>query len=137
MRLVQATGFPLRIERRGKAGIGRGAVDVVLHVFLARPGDFHRRGELLRKLDGIDDEVRFAAASKPATEKRGMDEDRLGPQARNFRGIVLRSGLRLRRRPHVAALRLDVRRAVHGLHGGVREERRLVDGVEFLAPRCP
>src|ERR1700674_5695020 len=64
-----------------------------------------------------------------------MDEDGIRVEARDSGGCRLGTSLGLRGRPYVAAIRADMRGAVHRLHRGVRQEWNFVIDINFRR-RC-
>src|SRR5437660_2522502 len=62
-----------------------------------------------------------------------MDEDGLRLQAANFCGSTLRHGLKLRRRPYVAAVRAYIRGAVLRFHRGMRQEGSFVHRLDLFS----
>ncbi len=106
--------------------MGDHAVVIVLHVVFARPGHLDRGAHRLRNFHRFADEIGFETAPESAAEKRCVDEDGFRVEARDFGGRGLGTGLGLRGRPDVAAIRADMRRAIHRLHRGMRQEWNLV-----------
>ena len=86
----------------------------------------------LRDLDRLAHVVRRGAAPEAAAHVERVHLDLVGLEARHALRDLERRCLPLRRRPHVAAVRANVRRAVERLHRRVREERDLVHRVDLL-----
>ena len=78
------------------------------------------------------DEVQLEAAPEAAAQVGGVHLDLLGRHSADLRAEALRPGLELRRCPDVHTVGPDVGGAVHGLHGGVGEERQLIDRLDAL-----
>ncbi len=119
-----------------EAAIGRGAIKIVLHVFLARPGFLDGCSDGFGHFHRIPDEVLLASPSETSTEISRVNEDGFGRHAGNFCGGILRGCLPLRGRPDFAAVGANVRGAVHGFHGGVREKRSFVYSFDFICRTC-
>ena len=102
------------------------AVEIVLQIVLARPGELDRPAGLLRDECGFEDIVVGQAASEATTDARHLDLDVF---ARNTGRCVCGAGgprRHLRRRDDVAALVLDVRVTVLRFERRVRDERHAI-----------
>jgi hypothetical protein len=102
----------------------------VLHVVFASPHDLHGFADRLRCLDGIAYKIRFTTATETTAEIRRMNLHRLGLQARRRNCGLVRRRLSLSRNPDIAAVGAHIRRAIHRLHRGMREERQFVNAVK-------
>ena len=118
------------VQGRGHAVIVERPVDVVLDVLLAGPDHLHRALDLLGDLHRLGDAVDLQPAAEAAAEQVIVDLDLVQRQAGDLRCRRLRAGQDLRAHPDVAAIRAHVHRAVHRLHGGVGQQRELVDRLE-------
>ena len=130
IRCMNATGLPAGSSGAPHADVRHRTVEVVLHVVFAGPHDFHRLADGLRRFHRVGDEVGFAAPAEPAAEIRRVDLDLVGRKAAGRDRRLMRSRLSLCRHPHVAAVRTDLRRAVHRLHRRVRQERHFKYALE-------
>ena len=129
---VHPHGRPaIGIETRGELRVRGRAVEIMLDIVFARPRHLYRLARGFRNLDGVGDVVRFKPPPKSSAEKRGMHKDFGRIEAGNIRRRLLCVGLVLRGRPHIASLRGHVRGAVLRLHGGMRQKRNFVDGLDF------
>ena len=120
---VQAGGDPIIVVR---------PVHVVLDVFFAGPHHLHRTWDLLRDFDRPDNEIHLEPTAEAAAQEVIVDLDFFRRQTSRFRDRGLGEGRHLRSHPDIAAIRTNVDGAVHRLHGGVREERRLVNCLDLL-----
>src|SRR5208283_5700913 len=102
------------------AGIHR-AIEVVLHVLLPGPDQFHWLTGCLRELKGLNGDIDLEAPSKPPAEICGVDTDLVWPQSGNLGCCLLHSCLVLRGDPNIAAILPDVSSAVHWFHSHMRE----------------
>jgi hypothetical protein len=103
----------------------------VLDIFLARPHDFHRPVDMLRDLDGADNTIGLQPSAEAAADQVVVDDDLVQRQAGGLRGRRLDPRHGLAADPDFAAVLAQVNRAVHRLHGGVREERKLVGRLDL------
>src|SRR5258708_15928202 len=55
--------------------VGRGSIEVMLHVVFARPSELHGRARGFSDLDRLADEVGSAASPEAASEEHGVDLD--------------------------------------------------------------
>ncbi len=96
------------------------------HVVFARPDHLDRRTHGLRSFDGGGNEVDVETPAKAAAEQRREDPHllRLEPRRGGRRG--LRHLLNLRAHVQVAAAGFDVGGAIHGFHGGMRQQRQVI-----------
>jgi hypothetical protein len=131
MRCDQPTGLPCA-SSPALAVVVVGAVHVVLDVFFARPDDLDRTAHLLRDLHGTHDSVVFEATAEAATEQMVVDAYLLRLQGAEFRHGPLCSAGNLSSHPDVATVLRHVHRAVHRLHGRVREQGLLVHCADLL-----
>ena len=120
---VQASRDPVIVVR---------PIHIVLDVLFAGPHHLHRTGDLLCDLHRPDDEVHLKPTAEAAAQEVIMHLDFLRRQAGQLGGRGLSEGRHLRPHPDVAAVRANVDGAVHRLHGGVREERHLVNRLDLL-----
>ncbi len=119
-------GHALLVEAGFELVVIVGPVHVVLDVFLAAPDDLDRIFRLLGDERRLGDEVHLQPAAEAAAEKVIVDRDLLLLEAEHLGHDHLRHAGDLTSNPDIAAVRLDVRRAVDGLHGGMGEEGRLI-----------
>jgi hypothetical protein len=124
----------LRIEAGGEPVIVIRPIDVVLDILFAAPDDLHRPVNLLCDRNGLGDAVHVEPAAKAAAEQMIVHLDLVGREPSHLRGRSLRAGHHLDSDPNIAAVLGDVHRAIHRLHGSVRQERHLVDGFDL--PGC-
>ena len=87
----------------------------------------------LRDAHGLGHVVDLEPATEAAAEQMVVDHDLLQREAGDLGRGRLRAAQHLRAGPHLAAVLPHVDRAVHRLHRGVREERRLVHRFDLLA----
>src|SRR6266545_3890694 len=122
---VHAEELAALVQARGELALRDRAVEIVRLVFLAAPDQLHRdSGKLLRDRDGLARVVlRAAAAPEPASEVELVDLALGERQSRLLAGRGERAFCALGRSPHFDCVRRDLGRAVHRLHGRVREER--------------
>ena len=121
---VQAGGDPVVIVR---------PIHIVLDIFLAGPHHLHGAGDLLRDLDRPDDEIHLEPPAEAAAQEVVVHLHSLFRQAGQLRSRSLGEGGHLRAHPDIAAIGAHVDRAVHRLHGRMREERQLVDRFDLLS----
>src|SRR5260370_6944900 len=76
--------------------------------------------------------LRGGGAKSPA-KKSSVQENLFRLQAGDFRTSVLGESLELRGSINVAVVGAHIRRAIHGFHGGVREEGNFVSGFDFFS----
>src|SRR5881409_565507 len=107
-------------------------VHVVLDVFLAAPEHLHRAGDLFRDLHGPGDEIHLEPPAEAAAQEMVVHPDLGLRQPGHFGGGVLSEGRDLGSHPDVAGVAAHVDGTVHRLHGGVCEERLLVDRLDLL-----
>ena len=72
------------------------------------------------------------APAKAAAKQMIVHLDLFKREAGDLRGGGLRPAHDLYTDPNIAAVLGDVHRAIHRLHGGMSQERHLVDGIDFL-----
>ncbi len=120
------------VQRAGELGVGRGAIQIVLHIVLARPGELHRLADGFGNFDRFADEIVSAATAKSAAQVHGVDLDLIGRKAGDLGRGTHGRGLDLRGNPNFAAIGAHVGGAIHRLHGSVRKIRHFVDGFELL-----
>ena len=125
----------LRVEPGLKTRHAGRAIEVVLHVLLARPQRLHRPTlTVLGDGRSLADEVDVEPPPEAAAEL-GDDEIYLvGGDAQGVGCSLTCQARHLRRRPHRGAAVLELHRAVDGLHRSVREIRRAVFGADDF--RC-
>ena len=129
----------LQVALRVKPGLearhaGR-AIEVVLHVLLARPQRLHRPAlAMLGDGRSLADEVDIQPPAETATELRDDELHLLGSNAQCIGRGLARQARHLRRRPHRGTAVLELHRAVDRFHRGVREVRRAVLGADDF--RC-
>ena len=116
-----------------EAVVGRGTIEIVLHVVFAGPQDHHRLvGELLGDLRGFHDEIGLIAASECAAHQRGVHDYGFVRKLGDAGDDVLRPLRGLRGDPGFGTIGADLDGAVHRLHAGVGGEGEFVDGFDFL-----
>ena len=120
-----------RIQSRGDPVVVVGPVDVVLDIFLAGPDDLDRPLDLLGDADGLGHVVMLEPPAEPAAQQVVVHHDFLQRQAGDLGRGRLGSALHLRAGPHLAPILPHVDGAAQRLHGGVRQERRLVDRFDL------
>ncbi len=86
---------------------------------------------MLRDLDGANDAIGLEPPSEAAADEMIVDDDLVQRQARDFRRRRLDARDGLAADPDFAAVLADVNRAVHRLHGRVREKRDLVSRLDL------
>ena len=74
-------------------------------------------------------------APEPAPQERGVHDHLIAWQVERQRDRLARDTGHLRRRPDLAPIALDVRRAVLRFHRGMRQMRHLVDRFQVVARR--
>ncbi len=121
-----------RVQPRRDPVVVVRAIHIVLDVFLAGPDHLHGPVDLLGDTDGLGDVVDFETPAETAAQEVVVHYDLLQRQARDFGGRRPNAAQYLRAGPHLAAVRPDVHRAVHRLHGHVREERGFVHRLDPL-----
>ena len=129
--MVPGDRHSLLVETGGDAVEEIGPVHVVLDIFLAGPHDLHRAVDLLRDLDGASDAVDLQPPAKAAADQMIVDHDLVQRQAGGLRRRRLGARDDLVADPDFAAVLADMNRAVHRLHGRVREERNLVGRLDL------
>src|SRR5881396_1138419 len=122
------------VQPRGELALRDRPVEVVRLILLAAPDQFDGyAGELLRDGDRLARVVlRAAAPAESASEVELVYFARGERQSRFLAGRGERAFGALRRRPYFDLVRSDYGRAVHRLHGRVREEGRAVDRFDFF-----
>ena len=125
-------GPAARVQASREAVVIIGPVQIVLDILLARPDDLHGAIDLLGDLYGPDHAIDIEPAAEAAADQMIVDLDLLLGEA----GDLGRGGLsprqNLRANPNLACAGPHMHGAVHRLHGGVGEERHLIDGLDFL-----
>jgi hypothetical protein len=129
--LFQATGITLGIETGGQPIEPIRPIHVVLDVLLARPHDLHRTVDMLRDLDRPSNTVRFQPAAEPVADQMVVDHDLVQRHIHYLCGRGLDSRHGLGADPDFARVAADMDRAVHRLHGRMREERKVVGRVDL------
>src|ERR1700724_3108094 len=112
----------LIVETYSNAMQNTGAVQVVLHVLLAGPDQFHRFPDSFRDDDNLKHKVRDEPSTKAATEQCAVDLHFLHWNVQRLRDNELGQLLALRRCPHFATLVGDPGSRIHGLHWSVRQK---------------
>ena len=116
------------VEHGAQAPAGVGAVDVVLHVLLARADELHRPAYRLRGLDRLQHVIGDDLAAEAAAEKRHIELHVVDRAADRLRDRLLAGGDRLDRSP-------DLDLAVLVARGGIdRLERRMRDVGQHETP---
>ncbi len=87
---------------------------------------------MLGDLRGFQHEVGHVSAAESATHQRGIHLDLVFRQFTDVGDDVERPLRALRGNPGFGAIRADMNRTVHRLHGGVRGEREFVGGFDFF-----
>src|SRR6202035_4296195 len=121
-----------RVQPRRDPVVVVRAIHIVLDVFLTCPDHLHGPVDLLGDADGLGDVVDLEAPAETAAQEVVVHYDLLQRQARDFAGRRPNAAQYLRAGPHLAAVRPDVHRAVHRLHGHVREEGGFVHRLDPL-----
>ncbi len=129
-------GVPLGIESRRQPVEIVGTVHIVLDVFLPSPHHLDRPVDVLRYAGREDGAVSVEAPPEPAAHEVIVNLDGLAGQPRQLGYQLLRKSGCLRSHPDVAALFANMNRAVHRLHGRMREKRSMIDSVETLMCVC-
>ena len=119
------------IQPGGQAIVIIGAVDVVLDVLLPAPDDFHRPVDLFGDRDRLGDPVNVQPAAEAAANKMIVHLDLLRWQSGHLRGSGLSAAHNLVPDPDVATIRAYMHGAVHRLHRGVGQKRKLVDRLDL------
>src|SRR5713101_8115771 len=96
-------------------------VHVVLDIFLACPHDLDRTVDVLGDLDGATDAIDLQPPAESAAEQMIVDDDLLQRDARSLCRRRLDARQDLAADPHFALVLANTNRAVHRLHGGVRQ----------------
>ena len=115
--------------------VGRGTVEAVLEIVLARPDHLDGHADSLGCLQGVHDEVLLTPSAEAAAEEGGVDDDLLHGHTRDARARHLGAARILRGRPDLARIGLDVGGGVHRFQACVLEEGHLVDRLYGLAAR--
>ena len=116
--------------------VARRTVLRVLDVVFARPDDLYRCLDGLGRLERLLHEIQLEAAPEAPAQVRRMDPYLVGCDTADLGAETLRPRLELRGGPDVHAVGSHVCRAVHRLHGRVRQERQLVRRVDLRRGRC-
>src|SRR5215475_4386520 len=111
------------IEGGAKNVVGCRSIVTMVHVIFPRPNDLDRTVDCLRRLDGVGDEILFAAPPEAAAQQHSVDVDRLAREPGDAHCGSLGAGLILCSYPHFTTIFPDVSRAVHWLHGSMSEKR--------------
>ena len=123
------------IQPGGDPVVVVGAIHIVLDIFLAGPDDLDGALDLLGDTDRLGDVVVLQAPPEPTTQQVVVEHDLLQRQTGDLGRGRAGSALHLRAGPHLAAVLPHVDRAAQRLHGGMRQEGHLVDGLDH--PRRP
>src|SRR5215472_2478453 len=131
---VQADQVAARIKPGGEPALRDRPVEIVRLVLLAAPDQLDRDSrELLRDRHRLVDVIlRTAAPAETAAEVHLVDLTLGERHAGGFRQRGKRCFRVLRRHPHLGFVGREFHRGVHGLHGGVSEEGRAVDRLDFF-----
>ena len=129
--MVPSDELAVRIKAGADPVVVVGPVHVVLDVLLAAPHDLHRIFRLLGDERRLHDEVELEPAAEAAAEQMIVEAHLLRLQSERLGDGHLRDGRDLRADPDIAAVGRHVHRAVDRLHGGVREERALIDRFDL------
>ena len=103
----------------------------MLDVFLARPHDLDRTVDVLGDLDGASDAVGLEPAAEAAADQMIVHDDLVQRQAGGLRRGRLGAREGLGADPDFAAVLAHMNRAVHRLHGRVREERNVIGRLDL------
>ena len=127
----------LGVDGAAQAVVGRGTVEVVLHVVFAGPEQLHGRADRLADLGRLDHEVRLVAPAETPAHERRVNVDRRRGQARDLGDraarpvepqlpalVVADVGDRLHHREGVEPLHLDPRRLGIGRARDRRDRRQ-------------
>ena len=110
-----------------------GAVAIMGEVVFAGPDELDRSLDTTRDLQGLMIKRYAEAAAQASTHEGDVDGDVALVDAQDFGGVLLGSFAGLGRGPYLAAAILEPDGDVHGLHGGVGEERKLVDALDAFS----
>ena len=77
-------------------------------------------------------EIDSSTAAQSTPQVGGMDMNLFRLQSRELNRRIQVSALPLGGNPHIASVRLNMDRAVHGLHGDVSQIRQVVLGLDLL-----
>ena len=130
-RLFHATGWPLSSKPGGDAVEPIRPVHIVLDVLLAGPHDLDGAIDVFGDLDGADRAVGLQPPAEAAADQMIVHDDLLERQARGLRGHRLDARHGLAADPDFAFILADMHRAVHRLHGRVRQERHLIGRLDL------
>ena len=122
----QAGGNRVAIDR---------AIDIVLDVLLAGPHDLHRPVDLFGDANGRDHHVGLEPAPEAAADQMVVHGHFLDRQAGGLGRLRLNPRHDLGAGPDLAAVGLEMNRAVQRLHRRMGEKRQLVGGVDPVARR--
>jgi hypothetical protein len=104
-------------------------VQVLTHVFLARPNQLDRRPDLHRDAHDLIDRIDFQLPAEGPADKLVVDDNLLRGQSGALRCDGLRAGRHLRANPHLADAVVHMDDAIHRLHRRMRQERHFVLGI--------
>ena len=120
---VEARRDPVHVER---------TVHVVLDVFLSGPYHLDRSINVLRYASRKNAAVSLEPPPETSADEVIVDLDGLTRQTRQLGYQFLRECRCLGSNPDVATILADMYRAVHRLHGRMRQKRSVIDGIEAL-----
>jgi hypothetical protein len=118
------------IDAGAEAVHAGGAVAIVGEVVFAGPDELDGALHAARDLEGLMIEGRAEAAAQASTHEGDVDGDIAFVEAKDPGYVLLGSCAGLGRGPYLAAATFEPDRDVHGLHGGVGEERKLIDALD-------
>ncbi len=124
--------FALRVNGALHFVVGRGAIEIVLHVVFAGPQDLDGLAGGFCHLCRFHYEISLIAAAEASAHQCGVHVYFFRRQPGNFGDHLLRPLRGLRGNPGFRAVGPDVHGAVHRLHAGMGGERQLVDDFNFL-----
>ena len=129
----------VRVQTRRASHMRNHAVVIVLHIVFARPGHLGRCSHGFGNFHRFADEIGLESASESSAKKRRVDEDRACVEARDLRGGGLGTGLGLRGRIDVAAIRADIGGAIHAAPSWRAPEKEPRSSLQILwrRPRVP
>src|SRR5713101_5122529 len=129
--MIPGDRYPFRIETGGYPVEPIRPIHIVLDVFLAGPYDFDGAIDMLGDFDRARDAIDLQAPTESTPDQMIVHDDFVQRQARDLCGSRLGARDDLVADPDFAAVPADMNRAVHRLHGRVREERNLIDCLDL------
>src|SRR5882724_11675375 len=105
-------------------------IAVMREVVFAGPDKLDRSPDTARDLDGLMIKRHSKATAEASPHEGDVNGDLVFVYAEEFGGVLLGSSTCLGRGPYLAAVIFEPDRDVHRLHGGVGEERKLIDALD-------